>query len=452
MKVITKGIGLIILAVFSVAVIALMALMNFETLGRIYPTDPMKQVWGLVLFTGGTLSWFATLLWGSRGFQRPLAAVLFGLSLLGEIVYAAADTFMGGQNWVAVNPNMGMYVLWTFIGMTFAHGLGLYMHFFFMPEVQTQIEMESLEDDAQNKSLARAQEKMTGMLEGVADQLSQRTVNAALSNLRLPILPDLIIDAKSVDVNDLRPAQKATADAKRDYSAPIPLPRSAPMSDIPSRIGAAAAAVRKAVAVHPGLFPRDTPYTLADFRSLLSDQADAIFSWIEYSKNAQWAYETLKEYLPKDLSYLNFCALYAEIVTPKESALPASAVRAPAGASGYLRFMFNDMRSDSLMPYAVNDTGCLVAVDYAGANALIAQARNMLPDLQSAYTAWNIEYRTGLDLARYKVVSLTEAVDALKQLQAQSGDSKGWLEQRSALPKESALSADAAFPGKKETT
>ena len=342
MKVITKGIGLIILAVFSVAVIALMALMNFETLGRIYPTDPMKQVWGLVLFTGGTLSWFATLLWGSRGFQRPLAAVLFGLSLLGEIVYAAADTFMGGQNWVAVNPNMGQYVLWTFIGMTFAHGAGLYLHFFFMPEVQTQIEMESLEDDAQNKSLARAQEKMTDMLEGVADQLSQRTVNTALSNLRLPILPELIIDARAVDVvNDLRPAQKATADAKRDYSAPIPLPlqtggtmpRPAPvMSDIPSRIGAAAAALKAQANLTAGrlqserLLPRFLPYTLADFRSFLSDQADAITSWIEYSKSAQWAYETLKEYLPKDLTYLNFCALYTEIMAPaKESALPASA-------------------------------------------------------------------------------------------------------------------------------
>lgn len=105
----------------------------------------------------------------------------------------------------------------------------------------------------------------------------------------------------------------------------------------------------------------------------------------------------------------------------------------PPRIPGYLRFMFNDMRSDSNMPHAVNDTGCLVVIDYESANALIAQARNMLPALKSAYTAWNIDFISAenFDVSKYKIGSLDEAVSALRKLQAESGDSKGWLEIKS---------------------
>ena len=77
MEKVLGGVGKIILGVFTVVIIAFMAVMNYQTLGRVFPNDPMQQAWGMALFTGGTLSWFVIFLWASRDFQRSIAFTMF---------------------------------------------------------------------------------------------------------------------------------------------------------------------------------------------------------------------------------------------------------------------------------------------------------------------------------------------------------------------------------------
>lgn len=218
MKRVFSGAGHIVLAVFTVAIVAFMAIMNYQTLGRVFPNDPMQQIWGMVLFTGGTLSWFAIFLLASRGFQRPIAMVMFAISLFGEVIYSAADVLMGGQSWVKVDDTLGTYVLYTFIGLTFAHGVALYIHFFTKPEVWAAIDIEAIEDDVKDKAQTRASELINTHVEGMADQLAARVANSVFANLRLPMpaVIDGVVLNESEPASDLRPAQAATDAAKKD--------------------------------------------------------------------------------------------------------------------------------------------------------------------------------------------------------------------------------------------
>lgn len=204
MKKIFAGTGKIILGVFTVAVIGLMALMTYETLGRVYPEEPIKQLWGMVLFSGGTVAWFVILLFASRSGQRPLALLMFVLSLVGEVIYAAADVFMGGQAWVAVDPRLGEYVLWTFIAMTFAHGSALYAHFILDPERIASVEMEAMQDQAQDEALKKAQEMVAFHLDSMAETLAKRTMVDVMTGLSLP-LPENVVDGRVVEATTASP-------------------------------------------------------------------------------------------------------------------------------------------------------------------------------------------------------------------------------------------------------
>lgn len=210
-----RGVGLIVLVAFTLAIITFMALMNYQTLGRVFPDDPIQQLWGMALFSGGTVAWFVIFLKASRGFQRPIALVMFGLSLVGEVLYAAADVLMGGQSWVTVNPELGNYVIYSFIALTFFHGAALYIHFLATPEVWAAIDIEAIEDDIKEKAQKRAAELINLRIEPMADQLAARVASVVHANLRLPV-PD-VIDGVVIkdDPNDLRPAQAATTDAKK---------------------------------------------------------------------------------------------------------------------------------------------------------------------------------------------------------------------------------------------
>jgi hypothetical protein len=197
-----QGISKIVLGVFTVAIVGLMGWLTFGTLGMIYPDDVIKQVWGLALFSGGTVSWFVIFLYASKGSQRSLAMVMFGLSLIGEVVYSAADLFMGGQTWVAVDPRMGTFVLWTFVGMTFAHGAALYAHFIAEPGRVQTIELEVLADSAEARALELTKEKINSRLHEITDALSAKAVDDVLVRLNLPVTPrsGLVIDSKAEDV------------------------------------------------------------------------------------------------------------------------------------------------------------------------------------------------------------------------------------------------------------
>lgn len=217
MKKIFTGVGKIVLAVFTTLIFGLMGVMSYETLGRVYPTDPLKQVWGLALFSLGTIAWYMIFLFASRSGQRPLALTLFIVSLVGEVVYSAADVFMGGQTWVAVDPRLGTYVLWTFIFMTFAHGTSLYVHFILDPDRISGIELETMQDQVQDEALGKAKQLVAHHLDSMAAILARRTMVNVLTDLSLP-LPAEVIDVQAVEVSGV--AHKAAQPAQAQRPGP----------------------------------------------------------------------------------------------------------------------------------------------------------------------------------------------------------------------------------------
>lgn len=329
MKKVFSGAGHIVLAVFTVAIILFMALMNYQTLGRVFPGDPMQQVWGMVLFTGGTLSWFAIFLLASRGFQRPIAMVMFGISLVGEVFYAAADVLQGGQSWVEVDASFGTYVIYSFIGLTFFHGFALYLHFFTKPEVWAAIDIEAIEDDIKDKAQVRAGELINKRVEGMADHLAGRVANTVYANLRLPMAEATVIDAVAQDmnqVNDLRPAQVATVTAKKEgWFGKIFRPWQ--QAAQPTSRFSDAEVERLARAWADYQFGKQPPtpstvssggYTLEKLLSALGRNTDDVrMQMAEYGldQDADHAFDTMTQYglLPEDLERDNFKQLHQEL-------------------------------------------------------------------------------------------------------------------------------------------
>lgn len=243
MKKVLAGVGKIVLAVFTLAIVGFMAVMSYETLGRVYPDDPLKQVWGMALFSIGTVAWFVTFLYASEGAQRPVALLMFVLSIVGEVVYATADVFMGGQTWVAVDPAMGQYVLWTFIGMTFAHGVALYIHFLVEPSRMSDLELSAMQDQAREVSLRKAAEMMQGYQDQIADALARKAVSGVFSDMALP-LPGTVIEGVARDVLPPAPVTAPKQEAKK-LNAPglwgslfgkKAQPEAAPVAQVPAKL------------------------------------------------------------------------------------------------------------------------------------------------------------------------------------------------------------------------
>jgi hypothetical protein len=187
------------------------------------------------LFSGGTVSWFVIFLYASSGAQRPLAMVLFVLSLVGEVVYSAADLFMGGQTWVAVDPRMGTFVLWTFVGMTFAHGAALYAHYIMEPDRIQTIELEVIVDDAEAKALDLTKQKINAQLHEITDALSAKAVDDVLVRLRLPVASraggPLVLDSTARDVDDVVPVAPVPA-----VVPAAPVPAVVPAAPVPAAV------------------------------------------------------------------------------------------------------------------------------------------------------------------------------------------------------------------------
>ncbi len=329
MKKIFGGAGQIILAAFTVVIVGFMAVMNYQTLGRVFPDDPMQQIWGMALFTGGTLSWFAIFLLASRGFQRPIAMVMFILSLAGEVFYSAADVLMGGQSWVTVSASLGTYVIYSFIGLTFAHGLALYVHFFTKPDVIATIDTESLEDEVKAKAQERATELINARVEGMAEQLAMRVADTVFVNLRLPM--STVIDADARDVNDLRPAQGATDKAEkaglfhRDENNKPPVEGGLSDPDI-ERLARAWTDFQLHQPAPPP-FTAISDYTLDRFMEAIGldrDDARAQLTRFGLDKDADKAFDALSTYgvLPGNLSRENYHVLHNELFSSTSETVP----------------------------------------------------------------------------------------------------------------------------------
>lgn len=321
MKQVFSGAGHIVLAIFTVAIIVFMAIMNYQTLGRVFPDDPSQQLWGMVLFTGGTLCWFTIFLLASRGFQRPIALVMFFLSLGGEVLYSAADVIMGGQKWIEQTPALGTYVIYSFIFLTFAHGLALYIHFFVKPEVWASVDLEAIEDSVKKMAQERAAELINLRIEPMADQLAARVTNSVYANLRLPV-PD-VIDGVVLqdDTNDLRQAQAATDDAKKagwfDWLFAWKTKQS--QQD--------PAATPTPVPANP---PPPPSYTLEGLLSRLgmgAAEARAQLTRFGLDKDPDRCFDLMNQYgiLPNDMDRVAFSRLHLELFTQAEGASGAGA-------------------------------------------------------------------------------------------------------------------------------
>lgn len=178
--------GRIILSVFAVAVFALMIVLTFGALGKIFPNDVIKQIAGLLLFDIGAVAWLVIFVSASRGaMQRSIAILTFIYDLLGTIGMASSEAIMGGQHMVAVPIWLTQGVVYLFIASTAINLISVYCHHITAPHITENVRLQAQQDKLRSAAIDTAEQKLDDMSEQLANRLADRHLHDALLGLNL---------------------------------------------------------------------------------------------------------------------------------------------------------------------------------------------------------------------------------------------------------------------------
>ena len=190
--------------VFALGVFALVLLMSFGSLGRIFPGDILKQVGGLIVADIGAILWLIVLVKASRGTaQRAIALILFLLDAVLAAALAGADAMMSGQEFASVPAEMGATVLYLFVGTLIANLFAWYFHHLVEPDLTHAVHQELQADRVIERALAEADKLMDAKIAELANvrasQLFAQTL-VALDMQNIATNGADVIDADSVDL------------------------------------------------------------------------------------------------------------------------------------------------------------------------------------------------------------------------------------------------------------
>jgi hypothetical protein len=191
--------------IFAALVFALVVLMSFGTLGRIFPNDIITQAGGLIVADIGALLWLVLLVKASRGTaQRAIALLLFLLDAILAAAMAGADAMMSGQTWAEIPAEMGSVVLYAFVGVLVANLFAMYAHHLCEPDLTHAVHQELQADRVLERALNEADKLMDARIAELAQVRAQQLFTETLMALDMQSLGGkverTVIDADSVDL------------------------------------------------------------------------------------------------------------------------------------------------------------------------------------------------------------------------------------------------------------
>jgi len=187
--------------VFSALVFALVLLMSFGTLGRIFPNDIIKQMGALVVADVGALLWLVILVKASRGTaQRAIALLLFLLDAILAAAMAGADAMMSGQEFATVPAEMGATVLYLFVGTLVANLFAFYFHHLTEPELTHAVHQELQADRVIEQAMNKADELLDQRITELAAFQAEKIFNRTLLILEAQSKDGTVIDVAPVDL------------------------------------------------------------------------------------------------------------------------------------------------------------------------------------------------------------------------------------------------------------
>lgn len=203
LKLIGPTVTKILLLVFGVAVFALMIMLTFGSLGRIFPGDSVKQGSGLILFDIGALVWLIVFVGASRGkMQRGVAILMFVFCAVGAIAMAGADALMSGQDFVEVPQWVGQGIVYLFIVATALNLIALYLHHLNQPETTYKIREEAAQDKLVDMAFDLTEQKLNEEASKLAGVMATKRFSNTLLSLQL----EQVVEGKYREIEPGKPS------------------------------------------------------------------------------------------------------------------------------------------------------------------------------------------------------------------------------------------------------
>lgn len=198
MKKVLQRVAGILFTAFGVAILGLLMSLTFGALTKLFPDNFTNQVWGLVLFDIGAMIWALAFVFKceSTG-QYAVAAIGFIAAFVSTLLMVAVEVLLSGQEYVAVAPWVGQWLVYGFIIVTAIHAALLYAHHATAPDIHEKINVGiargEIVTDAINQATKQLDEEKTSLARSIRDDIVQqvkRDLNLRPGHvLDLPALP-----------------------------------------------------------------------------------------------------------------------------------------------------------------------------------------------------------------------------------------------------------------------
>lgn len=217
LKVLMKGLSYLFGA-FCLAVFGFLISLTFGALGKLFPGSFANQLWGLVLFDIGALIWAATFIYGSETTQQyALSAIGFVISFVGTLGMVSVEVIMSGQEFVAVDPKLGQWLVYGFLIITALHAALIYAHHFTAAAVIQKIDVGIARGEIVTEAVKQATQQLDVNKARLARSISASIVAQVNRDLGFANVLDVVsspADEPSPYVLQTFPQVKEDASAK----------------------------------------------------------------------------------------------------------------------------------------------------------------------------------------------------------------------------------------------
>jgi len=191
MKKVYSVIAGLVFKAFGMGIIGLVMTLTYQALQHIFPNDPQKQMWGMVVFDVAVIAWALGFAFRSKSVQQYGAAGAgFLLALVGTIGMIAAEVIIGGQELIpAQRQQIGQWMVYGFIALSALHVILLWIHHAGAPDMHAQIDLGAARAQVLDSARNSAVHKLEVETAALADTLSQEILEGIKRDLNLPIPP-----------------------------------------------------------------------------------------------------------------------------------------------------------------------------------------------------------------------------------------------------------------------
>ena len=143
---------------FGIAILGLLMSLTYQALGRIFPTSPINQMWGLVLFDIAAITWALAFVFSCETIGQYAVAIFgFLTGFIGTLIMVAAEVMLGQTLTTTNSTEVGRWLIYGFIGATILHAILLYAHHYNGQTIRQKVEIGIARGEVTTEAIKQAQ-------------------------------------------------------------------------------------------------------------------------------------------------------------------------------------------------------------------------------------------------------------------------------------------------------